>query len=294
MWPILRGVPQVSIVVPVRNGAATLGEQLEALARMDEAPCDVEVVVADNGSTDATAELAQAFVGRLPLRVVGCGHASGINVARNCGVRAASGDRVLLCDADDQVDAGWLAAMHRAFEAGGEVLGGPLDYRRLNPSTVRAWRGADQAHVDVLHGFLPAAHGANLGFTRAVFDAIGGFDERFRGGGDDTDFVWRAQLAGYTLQEVPAAIVHYRLRPTLGTHARQWYAYGRSEALLHQQFAASGMTRRPATALLRDVWWLLSRLPLSVPLARRGAWLRRAAQLAGRLVGSLKHRALWW
>lgn len=281
-------------MVPVRNGAATLGEQLEALARMDEVPCDFEVVVADNGSTDATVELAQAFSGRLPLRVVDCGHASGINVARNCGIRAASADRVLLCDADDQVDAGWLAAMLRAFDVGGEVLGGPLDYRRLNPSAVRAWRGADRAHVDVQHGFLAAAHGANLGFTRSVFDAIGGFDERFRGGGDDTDFVWRAQLAGYRLREVPDAVVHYRLRPTLGTHVRQWYGYGSSEALLHQRFAASGMTRRPATALLGDLWWLLSRLPFSVTPARRGMWLRRAALLAGRLAGSVKLRTLWW
>jgi glycosyltransferase involved in cell wall biosynthesis len=287
-------VAQVSIVIPVRNGAATLGEQLEALARMDDVPCDVEVVVADNGSTDGTAALAQGFAGRLPVRVVSCGHASGINVARNCGIRATSSDRVLLCDADDQVDAGWLAAMHRAFEAGGEVLGGPLDYRRLNSPTVRAWRGAEEARVGVLHGFLPSAHGANLGFTRAAFEAIDGFDETFRGGGDDTDFVWRAQLAGHRLSEVPDAVVHYRLRPTLRSHVRQWYAYGRSEALLHQKFASSGMTRRSGPALLRDLWWLASRLPLSVPLARRGAWLRRAAQLAGRLVVSVRHKALWW
>lgn len=283
----------ISIVIPVRNGAKTLAEQLDALeASVD--PGVFEVVVADNGSTDATVAMARSYEGRLPIRVVDASAAPGSNYARNCGIRAARFDSILLCDADDQVDAQWIATMRKAFAAGAELVAGPIDYVRLNPASVRKWRGADRAFAEVILDFLPTGHGANLGFRRSTYDRLGGFDDDFEFGGPDVEFCWRAQLAGVKLWPVPEAVVHYRLRPTLKALYRQSKAYGAAQAHLYRKFCAQGMRRRPLVTPGREVWWLISRAPFAVPLGRRGAWVRRLGTHVGRLKGSVRYRVLWW
>ncbi len=88
-------------------------------------------------------------------------------------------------------------------------------------------------------------------------------------------------------------MVHYRLRDTLGGHWKQSISYGKSEALLYQRFAAFGMQRRPASAVMGDLWWLCTRLPFALPVSRRGAWLKRLGIQYGRVVGSIRGRVLW-
>jgi len=283
----------ISVVIPVRDGAKTLGEQLEALANLAD-PREFEVLVADNGSTDGTVAIADSFGGRLPLRVVDASAAPGSNYARNCGIREASFDRILLCDSDDRVDPRWLAAMRDAFDAGHELVVGPIDYVLLNPPEVRAWRGAQRAFADEVLGFLPTGHGANMGFTRSVYQRLDGFDDEFEFGGPDIEFCWRAQLAGVELHPVPEAVVHYRLRPSLGTLFRQSRAYGAAQAHLYRKFGSRGMRRRPITAPVGELWWLVTRLPFAWPLGRRGAWLRKLATQLGRVEGAVRYRVMWW
>lgn len=286
--------PGMSVVIPVRNGANVLGEQLDALLAAEHPPVDVEVIVVDNGSTDRTAQVALTYAPRLRVRVVAAAEAASSNYARNVGVQAAHADRIALCDADDQVDQAWLQAMWQAFEDGHDLVAGPIDYVRLNAPSVRAWRGASQSFVAPILGFLPSGHGASLGFTRALYEAVGGFDEEFAFGGPDIEFCWRAQLAGYVLVAEPRALVHYRLRPSLGALVRQARMYGAAEAHLYLKFRHAGLRRRPASTLIADLWWIVTRLPFAWPVSRRGAWLRRAAQQAGRVQGSLRYRVLWW
>ncbi len=283
----------VSVVIPVRNGARTLGEQLDALAVMDH-PGEFEVLVADNGSSDETVAVASSYADRLPIQVIDAGAAPGSNYARNCAIQAASFDRILLCDSDDRVDRGWMAAMRQAFDEGHELLVGPIDYTLLNPPEVRAWRGADRAFAEVVLDFLPSGHGANMGFRRSLYDRLGGFDDEFEFGGPDIEFCWRAQLAGARLHPVPAAVVHYRLRPSLRTHFRQSRAYGSAQAHLYLKFAPHGMPRRRLSAPFKEGWWLLTRGPFAWPVGRRGAWLRKLASQIGRFEGSLRYRVLWW
>ena len=283
----------ISVVIPVRDGAKTLGEQLDSLASMGS-PGEFEVLVSDNGSTDDTAAIASSYAGLLRIRVIDASAAPGSNYARNCGIKAASFDRILLCDSDDRVDSGWMAAMREALDAGHELVVGPIDYVLLNSPEVRAWRGAQRAFAEVVLGFLPTGHGANMGFTRSVYERLGGFDDEFEFGGPDIEFCWRAQLAGVTLHPVPDAVVHYRLRPSLGTLFRQSRAYGAAQAHLYRKFASQGMRRRPLVAPLAEALWLVTRLPFAWPLGRRGAWLRRFASQLGRLEGSVRYRVLWW
>jgi len=285
--------PQLSVVIPVRNGGATLARQLDALAAAEPPGVSFEVVVADNGSTDDTVAIVHAYADRLPIRVIDAGRAPGVNVARNEGVAAAVGRWILLCDADDEVDRDWLRTMCSAFVEGRNLLGGVIDYGQLNSLEAQAWRGATKASVAIHLGYLPSAHGANIGFDRHLFDTIKGFDERFIYGGEDVEFCWRAQLAGFELHEEPTAIVHYRLRPDLRSLWHQYRHYGSSEPLLFRAFRESGLERRPVAATLRDTWWLITRLPFAFRRPRRGAWVRRAGMWWGRLRGSVQHRTLW-
>jgi glycosyltransferase involved in cell wall biosynthesis len=284
----------LSVVIPVRNGSRTLGEQLNALAEAVRPPGGFEVLVADNGSTDGTADVARSYSDRLPVRLVDASARPGSNYARNRGIAESRFGRILLCDSDDRVDVAWLAAMAAAFDEGEELIAGPIDYLMLNPRHVRDWRGADRASTETVMGFLPTGHGANLGFTRALYDHLGGFDDEFEFGGDDVEFCWRAQFAGARLRSVPEAIVHYRIRPSMPALFRQSMAYGAAEAHLYTKFAARGMSRRPVQALLREMWWLASRLPLATSPGRRGAWLRRLGQQLGRFRGAFRYRVWWW
>jgi len=281
----------LSIVIPARNVATTLPAQLHAIASAAENVPDVEIIIADNGSTDATASIGRNFEASIPIHVIDASREAGINVARNEGVAAASGPWILMCDGDDEVDELWIERMREQFESGNQLLAGPIDYGRLNPEFVRHWRGADAASVYTALDYLPSGHGANCGFTRCAFDAVGGFDEHFRGGGDDTDFFWRVQLAGFELCRVPEAVVHYRLRPRLNDVWRQSSNYASSEALLAAKF---GLRRRNVTAPLADVWWLISRAPLALQRNRRGPWVRRLAEFYGRLRGAARCRVIWW
>lgn len=281
-------------MIPVRNAAATLSEQLDSLLMADKPVGEFEVIVADNGSTDDTAAIAAGFASRMAVRVIDAGGAPGSNYARNCGVRAARHERILLCDGDDRVDRRWLVAMAAAFDDGHRLVAGPIDYVEFNPASVRAWRGADRASTEVMLGFLPSGHGANLGFTKEVWRDVHGFDESFEFGGPDIEFCWRVQLHGVPLFTVPDAVVHYRLRPSLAALFKQSRAYGAAEAHLYQAFATSGLNRRPARAPLSDLWWTLSRLPFAARRRRRGAWIRKLGQQVGRVEGSVRYRVMWW
>ena len=94
----------MAVVIPVRNGATTLATQLEALAGAKKPSRTLEVVVADNGSTDDTRSIAMSFTDRLALRIVDAGEVPGINIARNLGVAATDAEWLLFCDDDDAVD----------------------------------------------------------------------------------------------------------------------------------------------------------------------------------------------
>jgi glycosyltransferase involved in cell wall biosynthesis len=100
----------VSVVIPAYNAAAFLAQALESVRAQSRAPA--EVIVVDNGSTDASAAIAQGA----GARVLRLGH-PGPSAARNAGVRAASQPWIAFLDADDLWDPDKLAAQWRAVEA---------------------------------------------------------------------------------------------------------------------------------------------------------------------------------
>jgi len=282
----------VSVVVPTFNAVDTIGAQLAALDAQDYEG-DLEVVIADNGSSDGLGEFVRGTPSRWPVRVVDASDVRGVSHARNVGCRLARGELVLICDADDVVVRSWVSEMVQAARTA-ECVGGSLDPTVLNsPETIR-WR---YPHVPdrlpVKLGFLPYAHGCNVGVWKDVVEALGGWDETYEGGGEDVDFSWRLQLAGGRLAVAPRAVVHYRHRASLDGLARQMAGYAQADVLLFRRFRAAGARRRPLRVALRDLWWLASRAPLLGRADIRGLWANRWGQLRGRVRGSFRYRVFY-
>jgi glycosyltransferase involved in cell wall biosynthesis len=296
------------VVVPAYNAAATLAEQLEALAaqRYDG---DWELVIVDNGSTDGTADLARRYRQRFKaLTLVDGGSRRGHSAPRNAGVTAARGELLAYCDADDVVASGWLQAMASAARYY-DLIGGWLDARPLNDEVTRSWH-QPWPRDQLRSWLLPYAVSANLAIWADVLRDLGGWSSEYEAGGEDTELSWRAQLAGYRLGFAPDAVVYYRYRSGLWETARQAYAIGvHCEQILRDftvlRDGSHHSDRRAAfdqaddgegSALSRAVGraaWLATRLPyLAGSRRHRGQWISVAAEYLGRFTGAVRYRLL--
>lgn len=245
---------ELSIVIPAYNAAATISRQLASLrAQVD--PPRFEVVVADNRSTDGTADAAFAAAGDLDLRVVPATRRQGANCARNVGILAASAPLILLIDADDEIAPDALRVVVDAF----------ADDPSLDLATgVPHGTDPDTFELSVSQGFLPYGISAFLALRREVAETIGGFDEDFVGGQEEVDFCWRAQLAGFRLGLMREARFTYEPRPDARSAFRQFRRYGMTYVQLyakHREHGIQGSTaRREIRSLLGvpgTVWRIL-------------------------------------
>jgi GT2 family glycosyltransferase len=220
----------LSVVVPCYNAADTIGAQLEALADQ-QWPQPWEVIVVDNRSTDASMAVIKRYCGRIPhFRVVSASARQGQPYALNVGIAASMAEAIAICDADDVVAPGWVAAMGEALSTC-DFVAGRMETQRLNPEWVHASIGNHPQLVGLQMSsyppYLPHAGSGNLGIKRSVHDRVGGFSEEFPYL-LDTEYCFRVQLSGVKLHYVPQAVVHLRYRPTLkGIYAqtRNWSQY---------------------------------------------------------------------
>src|SRR4051794_7038859 len=180
-------MPDVSVVIPARDAAATLPRTLAALAAQEGAP-EFEVVVVDDGSVDETARLA-ADGGARVVRSSGLGPA----VARNTGAHEARGGVLAFTDADCFPAPGWLAAASRAVEDADLVQGAVLPEPgvEVGPCDRTIW-------VTEPRGLFETA---NLVVRRDLFERLGGFESWLvpRRGielGEDVWVGWRARRGG--------------------------------------------------------------------------------------------------
>lgn len=225
--------PRVSVVVAVYNGARTLKACLDSLAHLRYP--DYEVLVVDDGSTDATPRIAADFPGIRYLR-----HPAnlGLSVARNTGIDAATGDIVAFTDADCRADPDWLRYVvgdlgaHRFAGVGGPNLLPPDD--SCVAAAVLVSPGGP-THVMLDDRIAEHIPGCNMVFWKWALTEVGGFDPVFRKAGDDVDLCWRLQHRGYRLGFSPAGCVwHYR-RSTVRDYLNQQRGYGEAEALLERK-----------------------------------------------------------
>jgi len=267
------------VVIPTLNGEESI-ERAIAAVLAQQAETSFEVIVVDNRSTDGTPGILAEIAAREPLvRIVDAARAAGTNVARNEGARAARGEWILFTDDDDEVQPGWIAAYAEAFDGGAECVGGPFRQVTHDGRVVNTHTG--------LYGgrFLPFPLGANCGMRRDVLDRVGGFDESFSGGGDEVEWFWRAQLAGFRLVLVEDAWLDHTLRRDDRSDFRQAVGYAEAGVKLFRKFRKHGMRRRWGGRLARELARVLVR-----PMLRRSTpdTRRRRARVLGRAVGKLR------
>lgn len=203
---------RASIVVPTYRRSRELERCLHALARQTLPAGDYEIVIADDALSAATRALCVQWQRRLgerggpELRYCTPARHGGPAAARNAGSRIARGGVLAFTDDDTVPDERWLERALAAFERGADAAWGPIvvplgpaptDYER------DAARLADAPFVT-----------ANCFCAKPLFDALGGFDERFTTAWrEDSDLWFRLIAAGARIVHVCGAVVVHPVRP---------------------------------------------------------------------------------
>lgn len=184
---------------------------------------DFEIVVVDNGSSDATAELVSGF----PVRLVPEPW-PGRSKARNAGIRAARGNVLAFTDADCVPRKSWLSELLRGSNDAdcGCFVG---EINMLEPSNIIGRYCHDReliCQLRLLSQTMPVAATGNIAYRREVFDTIGMFDEAFTFG-EDGDLFWRMVRCGrFRYRYNPDAVVAHRHPAHLGEFIRRSFHEG--------------------------------------------------------------------
>jgi glycosyltransferase involved in cell wall biosynthesis len=203
--------PVLSVIVPVRNGAQYLPHSLAALRASTPGNWTWELVVVDDGSTDASAEIAEG----LADRVIRLPSAVRPAAARNAGAAAARGGILVFVDADVSVHADALGRIHAFLSGHPEVdaVFGAYDASPAAPGLVSQYRNLLHHYVHQREAGETVTFWAGLGaIRRAAFERVGQFDDR--------QYLVEDIELGYRLSGRGHRIV---LRPEIqGTHLKQW------------------------------------------------------------------------
>lgn len=282
---------KLSIIIPCLNAAATIGDQLRALRRQVWSE-DWEVIVADNGSNDATTDVVRKNAAGLPcLQVVDASDRRGAAHARNVGAVFARGDYLVFCDADDEVGNGWLAAMAAALRDF-DFVASRFDIEKLNPVSVTANIKNPQGRVLQKIAYPPYlwhAGGSGLGIKREIHMRLGGFDESLPFL-EDTDYCFRVQKLGIALHFATEAVVHvrYNTKPvSLFRQARVWAEYN---ALMYKRYGGGIQLPHP-WAVYTQTWRdLICCAPRVLHKEKRSAWMKTLGTQIGLLQGVIRFR----
>lgn len=280
----------VSVVICALNEERRIGRQLAALDAQVDAPA-FEVIVVDNGSTDRTIAVVQEWIRSSPhaavgMQVVDASSTPGIPAARNAGARAAKGRVLAYCDADDEVQPGWVAAIARGVQrdilAGGRLIAFEPD---------GSCRGDLYGRL-VATSYLPHVGGANFAVERKTYFDVGGFDESLpRYGFDDVDFSWRIQEAGHPIVYLPDAVVHFSLSGSRAS-VRKRFELGKGRVLMARRFPRYDATEYTVLSTVRDAGRAGGRLLRTLVTQRRldNRLASQAVAAAGRVAGAIVYR----
>lgn len=283
---------RVAVVMPALDVADVIGDQLAALERQDFRG-DMEIIVADNGSSDETRTEVQWWQRRLSnLTLVDASERRGAAFARNRGVEATQARLIVFCDADDVVHPSWLrhltAALDHADVAIGYTLSKDFQHPPVEMDLDRLF-GQKPHRSPSLRTDLTPVTSCNLGVRREAFEAVDGFDEGLLLG-HDQDLGFRLQLAGYEIVWVPEAMVLRRKPQAFWPLLKKGLRGGRYRHVLLTRYGPAGASFTRTARSLRSWWWVFSRLPL-LPFnrTRRSHWAQAAGGLVGELLEMSKH-----
>jgi glycosyltransferase involved in cell wall biosynthesis len=282
--------PRLSVVVCSYNGVDGLPICLRALDTQTVRG-DIEIIVVDDGSRDATSRVAD----RPGVRLVRHPMNRGLSAARNTGIGAARADIVAFLDDDCEPAPDWAERILDGYTSGADIagLGGAVVpvpghgfmlgfLSRHNPLMPL---GLELGHNESLgyrvlvylrgqwRGPRPPVRrqpvyslvGANMSFPKARLLAVGMFDERFRFGGEDFDLCRRlaGRFPAAALVYEPDARINHHFKPDIGDTLRRSRAYGRGAARLMRKWPTMRPTFFPAPVVVALVLALSTWMPLA-------------------------------
>jgi GT2 family glycosyltransferase len=278
--------PELSVVICSLNGAPGVDRCLRALSRQTVLPA-LEFIVVDDGSTDATSDVARAH----GVTVVRHAENRGLAAARNSGLDTATAPVVAFLDDDCEPEPQWAERLLAGFEEGVTGVGGPivpadrdgfmlaylgrnnpLQPQEANLGTSnrlayrlklylgRQWKESEYSSTREVYSFA----GANMSFRRQALLEVGRFDERFRFGAEDQDLCMRLAQAfpSGRLLFVPNATVAHHFKPSIHDTLRRSRAYGRGCARLYRKWPTVPPTFFPGPLLVLAMLLMATQLPL--------------------------------
>ena len=239
----------ISILIPVLNEEKHLPKLFPALAKQKLPNSPVEIIFINNGSTDASEKLMQAWKksGKKfsSVRVIQSskpGRANSLQYGKpiEYGFREAKGENIITLDADCIPSPNWLIEMEKAFTKADLIVGNTESYLPRKPSD--AEKLADiffkdysfrAAHAE---GFaLPWGPACNFGIKASALKKCGSVELEARAA-FDMDLCWRAILSGASIYYAKDALVAHQRRNNTSAFYRQMYNYGTGEAWIYHRY----------------------------------------------------------
>lgn len=241
----------VSIIIPARDAAATLPAALDSV--LEQRFDDWEAIIIDDGSTDATSKTAELYAARDPRIRTASTAGIGVAGARNAGIAAANGQRLIFLDADDWLATDQLGRLFSAAEAAPDAIASYCGSVRVAPGGHAflprfSAEIADAGQLFARRNGL-AVHAALV--SRDHVEALRGFDPDLRTC-EDWDLWQRLAIERGTFVPVAGLYAPYRLHPaSLSQQLDRLHADGltvidRGFAALRERGADAGTARSAA------------------------------------------------
>ncbi len=252
--------PLVSVVVPARDEAVLIARVVQAISSQVSRASRIEVIVVDDGSTDATVLLARAAGARV-IEARKAGERGNCAAARNRGAAESRGDPIVFVDADCVVADDWLEHLLRAHERGATIVGGSLALPPGLPATARCdyYCGWYLIHPAARAGWVPHHPPPNLSVRRVAFLSTSGYTTEAPYDFANEERFWQRELkaAGHRIYFEPKAIAYHYNRPGFGNLMRRNYRWGYTAVEVKSQ---TGVAR--AAWLYRYPWLVIAVSPL--------------------------------
>ena len=266
-------MPRFSIIIPVYNRPDEVADLLESLEA--QTVRNFEVVLVEDGSTVPCREQAErAAAAGLDVKYFAKDN-EGRSIARNHGMERATGDYFVFFDSDCVIPPTYFETLSRELDAAPtDCFGGPDAAHESFTTTQKAINFAMTSFLTTggirggkvqLEKFVPRTF--NMGFSRRVYDRVGGFREMFS---EDIDMSTRIRREGFSISLIRSVPVWHKRRGNLRKFFRQVYVFGMSRITLHLLYPGSlkavhtlpalfvlGCVALIALGIFASPWWLL-------------------------------------